>query len=417
MSNAFAVTAVTATLRNLLIAGLANELAGGKVTTKPLDKARDANGAVNQVNLFLYNVSFDAAWLNMNMPGQIKPNETGFPPLPLVLHYLITAYGENDDAQDPISHTLLGTAMRVLHDHPLLGADEVKSALVGNDLDKQIERVRITPQPMSMDEMSKLWMTFQSSYRISAAYQVSVVLIESTRAVKTPLPVLMRGQDDSGIKSQPDLTPIFPTLTAVTMPKKQPSAKLGDTITLEGFHLDGNSVTAQFKHPRLENIIAVSIAGGGTATKVEVKIPDDAPQDWVSGVFTVSLLIERTGKQNRVTNELPLALAPVITSTPLPLSVVRAADDSATIELTCAPEVLPEQQVMLLLSDADARQITAEPRSAQTDTLTFFVANAPVNAVEGFFMRLRVDGVDSLLVADYAAKPPAFDGNQRLKII
>jgi len=415
MSNALAVTAVTATLRNLLIAGLANELAGGKVTTKPLDKARDPNGSLNQVNLFLYNVTYDAAWLNMNMPNQIKPNETGFPPLPLVLHYLITAYGANDDAQDPVSHTLLGTAMRVLHDHPLLGADEIKAALTASDLGEQIERVRITPQPMSMDEMSKLWTTFQTNYRISAAYQVSVVLIESTRATRTPLPVLTRGRDDSGIRSQPDLTPPFPTITAVTLPKKQPGARLGDTITLEGFHLDGDTVTAQFKHPRLENIVTETPAAGGTATKVEIQIPDAAPEKWASGIYTVSLLIKRAGEQDRVTNELPFALAPLITSTPPPLSVVRVGN-KATVELKCKPQILPEQRALLLLSDKDARQITANPHPTQTDSLTFEIANAPVNDVDGFYIRLRVDGVDSLLIADYEAKPPAFDQNQKVKI-
>ena len=46
---------------------------------------------------------------------------------------------------------------------------------------EQIERVRITPQPLSVDELSKLWTAFQTHFRISAAYQVSVVLIESTR--------------------------------------------------------------------------------------------------------------------------------------------------------------------------------------------------------------------------------------------
>jgi len=61
MSNALAITAVTAALRELLTAGLTNELAGGSVTTKPPDKARDSNSATNQVNLFLYNVSYDAA--------------------------------------------------------------------------------------------------------------------------------------------------------------------------------------------------------------------------------------------------------------------------------------------------------------------------------------------------------------------
>jgi hypothetical protein len=307
--------------------------------------------------------------------------------------------------------------MRVLHDHPLLGATEIKAALKGNDLGEQIERVRITPQPLTVDEMSKLWTTFQTNYRLSTAYQVSVVLIESTRAAKTPLPVLRRGRENRGVATQPDLTPPFPTLVGITIPDKQPSARLNDTITLEGFHLDGDTVTAQFKHPHLENIIPVQTIAGGTSTKASVTIPDNAPQDWVSGVYTVSLLIKKAGEQDRVTNELPFALAPVITSTPLPLSVTRDGNGDAEIEITCAPNVLPDQRALLLLSDKDARQITAEPRAAETGTLTFIIRDAPVSATEGFYIRLRIDGVDSLLVADYTAAPPAFDENQKVKIV
>lgn len=413
MSNSLAIAAVTATLRNLLVKGV--PLGDDKVTIKPLDKARDANISTNQINLFLYQVTYDAAWLNMNMPNQIKPNETGFPPLPLILHYLITAYGENDDSSTPDSHQLLGKAMSVLHDHPLLGADEIKGALAGNDLGDQIERVRITPAPMSNDEMSKLWTTFQTNYRISTAYQVSVVLIESTRAPRTPLPVLTRGEDDRGVQSQPDLTPPFPTLTAVTMPLNQPSARLGETITLEGFHLDGDTVEAQFKHPRLDEVITVAAEAGGTATNATVIIPDNEPENWASGVYTVSLLIKRAGEQDRVTNEYPFALAPVITSAPLPLEVAIIGTD-ATVELEFMPNVLPEQVALLLLSDKDARQIKAEPHPASTDTLEFIIRDALPSDPEGFYMRLRIDGVDSLLVEDYSSKTPKFDPDQKVVI-
>lgn len=416
MSNPLAVAAVTATLRNLLTKRLSSDLGGGSVTTKPLDKARDPNNAKNQLNLFLYQVTHDAAWLNMNMPNQLKAGETGYPPLPLVLHYLITAYGENDDAQDPVSHTLLGKAMSVLHDHSLLGADEIKSALKGNDLGEQIERVRITPQPLSLEEMSKLWTAFQTQYRISAAYQVSVVLIESSRSSKAPLPVLTRGKDDSGVKSQGDLTPPFPTLTEVVPPKGQPSAQLGDTIKLKGFHLDGNTVKAQFKHPHLVNPLPlVTTLARGTATEASVKIPDNAPQDWLSGIYTVSLLIQRTGESDRMTNELPLAIAPKITST-LPLSVTPDIQGTATIDVKCSPEVLPEQRAYLLLSDANAQQIPAQARQTRTDKLIFIVPNAPINKTDGFFIRLRVGGVDSLLIKDYEAEPPVFDQTQKVKI-
>ncbi len=50
--------------------------------------------------------------------------------------------------------------------------------------------MRITLQPLSVEEISKLWTAFQTQFRTSVSYQVSVVLIESQRPAKTPLPVL-----------------------------------------------------------------------------------------------------------------------------------------------------------------------------------------------------------------------------------
>ena len=100
----------------------------------------------------MYQTQINAAWRNMDMPGQIRPNETGQPPLALDLYYLLTAYERDDGDPSVMAHRLLGRAMRVLHDHPVLGADEIRAALANNDLADQIERIRITPQTMSVDE-------------------------------------------------------------------------------------------------------------------------------------------------------------------------------------------------------------------------------------------------------------------------
>ena len=120
MSNALAIAATTAALRSLLTRGLGIS----DVTIRPPDTAR--KGSSNQVNLFLYQTSIDAAWRNQDMPRQVKPGETGQPPLPLCLYYLVTAFGEGDD--EVKTQQLLGQAMSILHDHPLLGADEIKHA-------------------------------------------------------------------------------------------------------------------------------------------------------------------------------------------------------------------------------------------------------------------------------------------------
>ena len=171
MSNPLAIAAVTATLRNLLLRGVPG-LPNQNVTTKPLDKARPATSTKDQINIFLYQTALNAAWRNMDIPRQVHSGETAQPPLALNLHYLVTAFGDGDD--DSSSHRWLGQAMSVLHDHPVLGAQEIQDALLPDDsgLQTQIERVRITPQSLSLEDMSKLWTTFQTQYRISAAYQV-----------------------------------------------------------------------------------------------------------------------------------------------------------------------------------------------------------------------------------------------------
>jgi hypothetical protein len=421
MSNSLAIGAVTATLRKLLDDGVKNELPGAAATAVPPDKA---SSTVNAVNLFLYQTSINAAFRNMDMPRQVKPNETGHPPLALNLHYLLTAYGQNDDATDPFSHRLLGRAMGVMHDHPILSSDDIKNALSLieeplHDLYDQLEHVRITNLPLTVDEMSKIWSSVQAKYRISTAYLVSVVLIESRRASRTPLPVLRRGPQDQGVDAQSSLLSPFPTLTSIAFATtRQPSTRLGETITITGHHLDGDDVTVRFNHPRLGAPIEIGPLPAITTsaeTSIDVTLPDDlaARAAWAAGTVTVSLVITRNAdpvNKTRTTNELSFALAPKILSRSPTTQALGAGDFTLTV--TCSPEVRPAQKTTLLFGGVE---LAANAHPAQTGTLTFEVAPVASLGRGEHFIRLRVDGVDSLLI-DYAATPIAFDGNQKVTI-
>lgn len=418
MSNSLAIGAVTATLRNLLDKGISAEGGGLHTTTLPPEKAQtfgQADGA-GRINLFLYQTQINGAWRNMDMPRQIKPNETGQPPLALDLFYLLTAYERDDGDSTVIAHRLLGRAMRVLHDHPLLGADEIRTALPNNDLADQIERIRITPQPMAVEEFSKLWTTFQVGYRISAAYHVSVVLIESTRSSRTPLPVLTRGADDSGVNAQADLIPPFPTLTSVgpivQPPGSESSAVLGNDLLVTGHDLDGTNVSAEVSHPRLPNPVALPAPSNATATAITVNLPNQ-PQNFPAGIYTIFVSVIRPGETlKRTTNALPFAVAPQVLSNP-PMTVVRNVNE-ITITLACSPEVLPAQRVALLLG---GDEVPAEPHSVTTGNLTFIAKDDPPGkfAAGDYFVRLRVDGVDSLLI-DRSVQPPKFKSSQKVSI-
>jgi hypothetical protein len=430
MSNALAIAAVTATLRNLLEnVNQGTGLNGSNVaiTTKPPDKARDGTSTDNQINLFLYQVLPNAAWRNMDIPQSVRSGETAIPPLALNLYYMLTAYGEGDD--DSLGHRLLGHAMSIFYDHPLLGAQEIKDALppeIDSDLENQIERVRITLQPLTVEEIFRLWSGFLTQYRISVSYEICVVLIESTRAVRTPLPVLTRGKDDRGVKSQASMLPPFTTLTKLTLPTIIQSAiQVGERLTIEGFHLDAKNTQILLTQTRFGFTWQLAPEAGITAQKMTVTIPatppaiqppdPTAPTTWPVGFYSVSLRFTNDDGFTTTSNELPLALAPTISNIQL-----QGDKTDATIALDCNPGVLPGQRVALLIGDREVPFAfppppSSPPQSPQAITSLSFHVGAIDSGT--YFVRLRVDGVDSLLIKqDPQTNLPAFDKNQRVII-
>jgi hypothetical protein len=412
VSNPIAIAATTLTLQAILQSNIVSDpidtdLTDTTVTILPPDKAR-GNGNANQLNLFLYQILPNAAWRNMNIPSQVASGETGNPPLALTLHYLITAFGKDNDTTLPHGHHLLGKAMSILYDHALLGPDEIRAATSASypasDLDKQVERVRITLQPLSLEEISKLWSGLVTQYRLSVGYEVSVALIDSTQAKKTPLPVLTRGAGDKGILSQANLIPPFPTLDQVQFSNSQTSARLGDTLVLTGNNLDGTSVGLQFNHPLWSTPIEIAPQPGGTATRVSVIIPN-SPANWPAGFYTISLLVRRPSETyRRTTNQLSFALSPTMTVAP-----ATAGGPNITYTVTCSPEVWTEQYAALLLGD---QEIVAQPHTTQTATLSFQAQNLSAG---NYFVRLRIDGVDSQLV-NRSVTPPVFDPTQKVTV-
>jgi hypothetical protein len=425
MSNGLAIAATTATIRNLLLTQLPlidTELADLEVTTQPPDLAR--KGIVKaQLNLFLYQTSVNAAWRNRDLPKQVRPGETGIPPLALDLHYLLTAFGRGEIDNDGISQRVLGCAMGLLNDHALLGSDEIAAALAGNDLGEQIERVRITATQMGVEEMSKLWTTFQSQYRISAAYQVGVILIDSRRAIRSPLPVLRRGQEDRGPVAVAGFAPV---LELIRMPRSQSSVRLGEAFVVVGKNLNLTATSLAISRlgeapSSTSNEITIAPMAGDAPGEIRVQIADaginpaDDPQAlsrWHPGYYLLALRQTKLGLPAISSNALPFALAPRITLTPLTTTA-----GTVVLTLTCAPRLREGQRVHLILGD---RQFAPDSISTPVgdltlpSTLTFTMQSVETgNRV----VRLRVDGVDSI-PAIFAGTPPiaTFDSAQTLVV-
>lgn len=432
MSSALALAAVTAVLKDLLINGLIDHdlnasVGDVNVSALPPDRIPVGTEETSQLNLYLYNVAPNVGWRNADLPSRNERGErTVNPPLALDLNYLLTAYG----AHDFHAEILLGYAMQLLHENPVLpraairtalsptpvtgggGLPPTLQALATSELAEQIEQIKVVLRPMTGDDISKLWTAFGAKHRPSACYTVSVVLIESRAPARSPLPVLTRGLNDVGVSVQPNLLAPFATLFSGTFANQQTAARLNETVTLEGVHLDGgagDTVVVLLNHHAFTAPIQVSPLAGATDKRISFRIPNN-PSDFPAGVYGVSVGFINAGELVRTTNALPVALAPNNPSLP-PSPLARDGNGDLSLTIAGVPQVWRGQRASLLMGD---REALALPFSgAKTNTLTFPFRALPTG---DYFVRLRVDGVESLLI-DHTVTPPVFDNAQKVTVV
>lgn len=423
MTDFLAIASITSGLCSLLHNNLGDDASGIDITSRPLDKARESLTGKSQINLFLYHMAPDAAWRNMDNPGKSRSGERSYPLLPLKLYYIMTAYsGGAEDGIDSTtvdkhligSQRLLGRGMSIFHDHPILDASTINDLLpeterIEHPFD-QIERVRITLQPLSLEELSKLWTTFQTNYRTSAAYEISVLLMESSHESKTALPVLMRGKGDRGVFSSTSSTPV---LFSVKPPLPQPSANLGDRLLITGSGLDADGLSLRIASPYLSEPKAMKTSSAGQKGAIAVNLPSPsdpgAMSNWAPGFYTISAVVNHPDLPSWVTNELPFALSPIIKCNPK-----KAAPGSINLKISCTPRLREGQKAYLLFGDRQIRAMSiVNPNDiSQATILEFFIPQAD----EGeYIIRLRVDGIDSLpIIRNIISGEVEFDPDQKL---
>ena len=194
MSEFTAIRGVTRTLRDLLTDHITDssdpELNGVLVDLRSPREMREDNQAQG-VSLWLYRVVRNGFTLNKRperpAPGQVRPL-----PLPMDLYFLITPIaGTSDDEQ-----LLLGKVLQVFHDHPTLRGALLSDALAGGS-----EELRLTLEPLTLEELTRVWDALKEPYQLSVSYLVQLVDIDSQRQPVEVPPVGVKATTYHQIKS------------------------------------------------------------------------------------------------------------------------------------------------------------------------------------------------------------------------
>ena len=422
MSTALAIAAITRVLGSVIDQAIqsadVSTLLGSPpyLTSKAPDQLETGADEAAQLSLFLYHVTYNQGWREVGLPSR---NGAGAgidrPPLALDLHYLLIAYGDSEY----VPQVLLGLGMQALHETPFLYRQQIANiftpppplspldtALATAGLADQVEMIKVTPEPLSTEDLSKLWTAFGGKFRPSAGYAATVVLIESTAPIQAALPVLSRNLS---------VLPLLePSITAVT-PLYLPWAGTLN-LTLTGANLTGQGVAVVFdNNPTAPQNPQPLGPGGNRVTAAVPELP--------AGLNTLrvvqQVVVGALPAKNVVESNVSLFyLQPVIRQGPTPpnddLITVGPVDTTQTPPVTPVtvqldPTLESTQQVQLLLNelappagavplsftfDAEASQISA-------NSVTFSTFGTRAGA---YLVRVRVDGAESLLRTDPVTK-------------
>ncbi|HET7461539.1 MAG TPA: DUF4255 domain-containing protein [Longimicrobium sp.] len=272
MSASTAIGRVSESLRNLLL---------GEMSLAPTVPVTilgpDETGGARRINLFLYRVQENPFLRNADwQPSPSNPGQLVPPPLSLRLFYLLTPYASNDsNLGNATVHEILGEAMRVFHEFPVVPAE-----YLAGDLDDAREELRITPNGVNMEELGQIWSTFQQPFRLSVLYEVSVVQLDLSSAAQRTVPERVREIGVPQVEA-----PFRPPVVEAIEPADAPA---GSVVTFTGTGLDGWSGYVRVGRRVIADGVAI------TGDSFDVTLPNDLAIGFHELRVDVSHLYRRT---------------------------------------------------------------------------------------------------------------------------
>jgi hypothetical protein len=140
-----------------------------------LYQAKDFQSPMEEgVSLYLYRIT--PAGEIRNFPPRITPDGKRYkPPLPINIHYLLTPW-----ARDPVKQQrLLGWAMRVMEDTPVLPAGLLNQYAPEEQTFRPTETVDVIMETVSIFDMGQVWDISKPNVQPSVFYVARMIGVES----------------------------------------------------------------------------------------------------------------------------------------------------------------------------------------------------------------------------------------------
>jgi hypothetical protein len=173
MASIQAFATVSRAILSLLERSRPDDLKGVKVAICRTDEL--SKPPPDGVTLCLHRVSPNQT-LRITAPGSDTARRRAAPPLPVDLHYLLTAWAPSAERQQ----LLLAWAMRTLEDTPVLSAELLnRSGGTSLVVFRNTEAVELAREPATPAELSALWDALRVPAQPSIAYVARTVLVDA----------------------------------------------------------------------------------------------------------------------------------------------------------------------------------------------------------------------------------------------
>lgn len=144
------------------------------------------------VSLFLYRVHVNATQRSPLVKDPVGNMRRQL--LPLDLHFFITVWAQ----QASLQHAILGWAMRLLEDTPILSSSLLNG--VREDTFRGDETVEVVTGQLTNEELMRIWDDLGTEYQLSVPYVARVVRIESLYELSQGEPVTKRQFEYGALK-------------------------------------------------------------------------------------------------------------------------------------------------------------------------------------------------------------------------